>query len=150
VLRGRSLGLSSSPLKPRPRKHGIHSCWTPRSWIQYCQQTQVSRQSGMSLTVSTARGSVLTISATISISAGFSFEGSSHALTVWKQKNAGHINPQLLDSSFMDSILPTDPSQPAVWYVIDRKHGVIDVFQEFRVVGSDNICNDIHLRRILL
>ncbi|KAJ5237422.1 hypothetical protein N7489_007513 [Penicillium chrysogenum] len=40
-------------------------------------------------------------------------------LCVWN----AHINPQLLDSSFMDSILPTDPSQPAVWYVIDRKHG---------------------------
>lgn len=40
-------------------------------------------------------------------------------LCVWN----AHINPQLLDSSFMEAILPTDPSQPAVWYVIDRKHG---------------------------
>ncbi|KAJ5383763.1 hypothetical protein N7517_001674, partial [Penicillium concentricum] len=40
-------------------------------------------------------------------------------LCVWN----AHINPQPLDSSFLESILPTDPSQPAVWYVIDRKHG---------------------------
>lgn len=40
-------------------------------------------------------------------------------LCVWN----AHVNPQLLDSSFLDAILPTDPSQPAVWYVIDRKHG---------------------------
>ncbi|KAJ5513388.1 hypothetical protein N7463_002940, partial [Penicillium fimorum] len=40
-------------------------------------------------------------------------------LCVWN----AHVNPQKLNSSFMESILPTDPSQPAVWYVIDRKHG---------------------------
>jgi torulene dioxygenase len=40
-------------------------------------------------------------------------------LCVWN----AHIDPRLLNSSFIESILPTDPSQPAVWYVIDRKHG---------------------------
>ncbi|KAJ6128842.1 hypothetical protein N7471_010059, partial [Penicillium samsonianum] len=40
-------------------------------------------------------------------------------LCVWNS----HVNPQLMNSSFMDSILPTNPSQPAVWHVIDRKHG---------------------------
>ncbi|OQE47303.1 hypothetical protein PENCOP_c001G07314 [Penicillium coprophilum] len=40
-------------------------------------------------------------------------------LCVWN----AHINPQRLNSSFIESILPTDPTQPAVWYVIDRKHG---------------------------
>ncbi|CAI7607112.1 unnamed protein product [Penicillium viridicatum] len=40
-------------------------------------------------------------------------------LCVWN----AHVNPQGFDFSFMEAILPTDPSQPAVWYVIDRKHG---------------------------
>ncbi|KAI2705204.1 hypothetical protein CBS147317_2156 [Penicillium roqueforti] len=34
-----------------------------------------------------------------------------------------HIKPREFDSSFIDAISPTDPSQPAVWHVIDRKHG---------------------------
>lgn len=41
-------------------------------------------------------------------------------LCVWNS----HINPLVLkEKSFMDSIIPTDPSQPATWYVVDRKHG---------------------------
>ena len=41
-------------------------------------------------------------------------------LCVWNS----HINPmELVDGSFMDAIMPTDPSQPAKWYVIDRKNG---------------------------
>lgn len=40
-------------------------------------------------------------------------------LCVWN----AHLDPQKLGGSFLDAILPTDPSQPAVWYVIDRKHG---------------------------
>lgn len=41
-------------------------------------------------------------------------------LCVWNS----HVNPAALaDGSFMDAIMSTDPSQPATWYVIDRKHG---------------------------
>ncbi|KAJ5089973.1 Carotenoid oxygenase [Penicillium argentinense] len=41
-------------------------------------------------------------------------------LCVWNS----HINPlKLADGFFRESILPTDPSKPATWYVIDRKHG---------------------------
>lgn len=41
-------------------------------------------------------------------------------LCVWNS----HVNPsELLSGSFMDSIMPTDPSKPAKWYVIDRKNG---------------------------
>jgi torulene dioxygenase len=41
-------------------------------------------------------------------------------LCVWN----AHINPsELANGSFMDSITPTDPSKPAKWYVVDRKHG---------------------------
>ncbi|CEO60624.1 hypothetical protein PMG11_05241 [Penicillium brasilianum] len=41
-------------------------------------------------------------------------------LCVWNS----HVNPLALENnSFMDSILPTDPSQPATWYVVDRKNG---------------------------
>ncbi|KAJ5595070.1 uncharacterized protein N7459_001278 [Penicillium hispanicum] len=41
-------------------------------------------------------------------------------LCVWNS----HVNPLLIaDSSFLESIMPTDPSQPATWYVVDRKHG---------------------------
>ncbi|KAJ5168716.1 Carotenoid oxygenase [Penicillium canariense] len=41
-------------------------------------------------------------------------------LCVWNS----HVNPiALADQSFMDAILPTDPSKPATWYVVDRKHG---------------------------
>lgn len=41
-------------------------------------------------------------------------------LCVWN----AHIDPvSLADKSFMDAILPTDPSLPATWYVVDRKHG---------------------------
>jgi torulene dioxygenase len=40
-------------------------------------------------------------------------------LCIWN----AHVNPLAFDQSFMAAILPTDPSQPAVWYVIDRKHG---------------------------
>jgi torulene dioxygenase len=40
-------------------------------------------------------------------------------LCIWN----AHVNPLAFDQSFMDAILPTDPSQPAIWYVIDRKHG---------------------------
>lgn len=42
-------------------------------------------------------------------------------LCVWN----AHVNPMALaDKSFMDAIMPTDPSQPATWYVVDRKHGM--------------------------
>lgn len=41
-------------------------------------------------------------------------------LCVWNS----HVNPLFLaDGSFMDAIMPTDPSQPATWYVVDRKNG---------------------------
>ncbi|KAJ5773207.1 hypothetical protein N7457_008103 [Penicillium paradoxum] len=40
-------------------------------------------------------------------------------LCVWN----AHLNPMKMKESFMNAILPTDPSQPAMWYVIDRKHG---------------------------
>ncbi|KAJ5550107.1 hypothetical protein N7461_004805 [Penicillium sp. DV-2018c] len=40
-------------------------------------------------------------------------------LCVWNS----HVNPLKLQESFMNAIIPTDPSQPATWYVIDRKHG---------------------------
>lgn len=41
-------------------------------------------------------------------------------LCVWNS----HVNPlALVDGSFMDAIMSTDPSQPATWYVIDRKNG---------------------------
>ena len=41
-------------------------------------------------------------------------------LCVWN----AHLNPAALgSSSFINSILPTDPSKPATWYVVDRKHG---------------------------
>lgn len=41
-------------------------------------------------------------------------------LCVWNS----HVNPlALADGSFMDAIMPTDPSQPATWYVVDRRHG---------------------------
>ncbi|KAJ5662051.1 uncharacterized protein N7477_009667 [Penicillium maclennaniae] len=39
-------------------------------------------------------------------------------LCVWNS----HVNPlELVSGSFMDSIMPTDPSKPATWYVIDRR-----------------------------
>lgn len=40
-------------------------------------------------------------------------------LCIWN----AHLNPQALNGFFMDAILPTDPTQPAVWYVIDRRNG---------------------------
>jgi torulene dioxygenase len=40
-------------------------------------------------------------------------------LCIWN----AHLNPLALEESFMSAVLPTDPSQPAIWYVIDRKHG---------------------------
>lgn len=41
-------------------------------------------------------------------------------LCVWNS----HLNIQeVRTGSFKDTIIPTDPSQPATWYVIDRKHG---------------------------
>jgi torulene dioxygenase len=40
-------------------------------------------------------------------------------LCVWNS----HVNPLGFNGTFMDAILPTDPSQPAVWYVIDRQGG---------------------------
>ncbi|KAJ6012498.1 hypothetical protein N7499_011831 [Penicillium canescens] len=40
-------------------------------------------------------------------------------LCIWN----AHVNPLAFNQSFIDAILPTDPSQPAIWYVIDRKHG---------------------------
>lgn len=40
-------------------------------------------------------------------------------LCVWN----AHLNPLKLNKSFLDAILPTDPSQPATWYVVDRRHG---------------------------
>lgn len=41
-------------------------------------------------------------------------------LCVWNS----HLNPlALINGSFMDSIMPTDPSKPAKWYVVDRKDG---------------------------
>ncbi|KAJ5759347.1 hypothetical protein N7520_006503 [Penicillium odoratum] len=41
-------------------------------------------------------------------------------LCVWNS----HVNVQMLSQgSFKDTIMPTDPTQPATWYVIDRKHG---------------------------
>lgn len=41
-------------------------------------------------------------------------------LCVWNS----HVNPlELATGSFLDSIMPTDPSKPAKWYVIDRKNG---------------------------
>lgn len=40
-------------------------------------------------------------------------------LCVWNS----HVNPQGFNRAFMDAILPTDPSQPATWYIIDRKGG---------------------------
>ncbi|KAJ5328047.1 hypothetical protein N7452_008437 [Penicillium brevicompactum] len=40
-------------------------------------------------------------------------------LCVWN----AHVNPLGMTGSFLDAILPTDPNQPAVWYVIDRKGG---------------------------
>lgn len=41
-------------------------------------------------------------------------------LCVWN----AHIDPvSLADKSLIDAILPTDPSLPATWYVVDRKHG---------------------------
>ncbi|KAJ5129585.1 uncharacterized protein N7515_005624 [Penicillium bovifimosum] len=40
-------------------------------------------------------------------------------LCVWNS----HVNPLKLKESFINAIAPTDPSQPATWYVIDRKHG---------------------------
>ncbi|KAJ5928864.1 Carotenoid oxygenase [Penicillium verhagenii] len=40
-------------------------------------------------------------------------------LCVWNS----HINIQHIKTgSFKDTIMPTDPSQPATWYVVDRKH----------------------------
>lgn len=40
-------------------------------------------------------------------------------LCVWNS----HINPlKLAGGTFKDSIIPTDPSKPATWYVVDRKH----------------------------
>lgn len=39
-------------------------------------------------------------------------------LCIWN----AHLNPQALDGFFMNAILPTDPTQPAVWYVIDRRN----------------------------
>lgn len=40
-------------------------------------------------------------------------------LCVWN----AHLNPAAMGNvSFMDAISPTDPSQPATWYVIDRKN----------------------------
>jgi torulene dioxygenase len=48
-------------------------------------------------------------------------------LCVWN----AHVNPLGFDGSFMDAILPTDPNQPAVWYVIDRKgdNGLIATYE---------------------
>jgi torulene dioxygenase len=48
-------------------------------------------------------------------------------LCVWN----AHINPLGFGGSFMDAIIPTDPSQPAVWYVIDRKgvNGLIAAYE---------------------
>jgi torulene dioxygenase len=48
-------------------------------------------------------------------------------LCVWNS----HVNPQGFDHAFMDAILPTDPSQPAVWYVVDRKgdNGLIATYE---------------------
>ncbi|KAJ5093873.1 Carotenoid oxygenase [Penicillium angulare] len=41
-------------------------------------------------------------------------------LCVWN----AHINCEEHDEgSFIDSIMPTDPTQPATWYIIDRKEG---------------------------
>lgn len=40
-------------------------------------------------------------------------------LCIWN----AHVNLLGMTGSFLDAILPTDPSQPAVWYVIDRIGG---------------------------
>ncbi|KAJ5612532.1 Carotenoid oxygenase [Penicillium lagena] len=41
-------------------------------------------------------------------------------LCVWNS----HLNPmKLAGGSFMDAIMPMDPTQPATWYVIDRRKG---------------------------
>jgi torulene dioxygenase len=41
-------------------------------------------------------------------------------LCVWNS----HINPmKLAGGSLMDAIMPTDPTKPATWYVVDRKNG---------------------------
>lgn len=41
-------------------------------------------------------------------------------LCVWN----AHLNPiKIAEGSFMEAIMPTDSTQPAMWYVIDRKHG---------------------------
>ena len=48
-------------------------------------------------------------------------------LCVWN----AHVNPLGFNGTFMDAILPTDSSQPAVWYVIDRKgdNGLIATYE---------------------
>ncbi|KAJ5825658.1 hypothetical protein N7474_002796 [Penicillium riverlandense] len=41
-------------------------------------------------------------------------------LCVWNS----HINPiKLANGSFMEAIMPMDPTKPATWYVVDRKNG---------------------------
>ncbi|KAJ5537436.1 Carotenoid oxygenase [Penicillium frequentans] len=41
-------------------------------------------------------------------------------LCVWNS----HVNiNEVGKGSFKDTIMPTDPTQPATWYVVDRKHG---------------------------
>ncbi|KAJ5785151.1 Carotenoid oxygenase [Penicillium pulvis] len=41
-------------------------------------------------------------------------------LCVWNS----HVNiNEVGKGSFKDTIMPTDPAQPATWYVVDRKHG---------------------------
>ncbi|CAI7661444.1 Carotenoid oxygenase [Penicillium manginii] len=41
-------------------------------------------------------------------------------LCIWNS----HVNPLKAGNGvFMESIMPTNPTQPATWYVIDRKHG---------------------------
>ncbi|CAG7984978.1 unnamed protein product [Penicillium olsonii] len=48
-------------------------------------------------------------------------------LCIWN----AHLDPRSMAESFMKAILPTDPSQPAVWYVIDRKgdNGLIATYE---------------------
>ncbi|CAG8270341.1 unnamed protein product [Penicillium salamii] len=48
-------------------------------------------------------------------------------LCIWN----AHLDPRKMAESFMHAILPTDPTQPALWYVIDRKgdNGLIATYE---------------------